>query len=126
MDSSLEDKYSIDTEIKFKPLEHINISELISKCSKNWQNFSLCQVNDSIVRLGVIEGEFHWHKHDEDDEFFYVIEGKLLIDLEDQTIELNPHDAFLVPKTIMHKTRAPVRTAILMVEGLNVKPTGDK
>jgi mannose-6-phosphate isomerase-like protein (cupin superfamily) len=125
MDSSSDEKYSIDTSVRFKPLEHINISDLISKCDKNWQNFSLCQVNDSVVRLGVIEGEFHWHKHDKEDEFFYVIEGKLLIDLEDQTIELNPHDAFLVPKKVMHKTRAPVRTAILMVEGLNVKPIGD-
>lgn len=126
MDSNLEDKYSIDTEIKYNPLERINIPEIISKCSKKWQNFSLCKVNESVIRLGVIEGEFHWHKHDEEDEFFYVIEGKLLIDLEDQTIKLNPHDAFLVPKKVLHKTRAPVRTAILMVEGLNVKPAGDK
>ena len=125
MDSSSEDVYSIDTTIKFKPLEHIDIPDLISKCTKNWQNYTLCQVNDSVVRLGVIEGEFHWHKHDNEDEFFYVIEGKLLIDLEDKTIELNPHEGFLVPKKVVHKTRAPVRTAILMVEGLNVRPTGD-
>ncbi|MCG3260348.1 MAG: cupin domain-containing protein [Candidatus Heimdallarchaeota archaeon] len=125
MGGNLEDKYSIDTEIKYKPLERINIPEIISNCSKKWQNISLCQVNESVIRLGVIEGEFHWHKHDEEDEFFYVIEGKLLIDLEDQTVELNPHEGFLVPKKIVHKTRAPVRTAILMFEGSNVKPTGD-
>lgn len=125
MNDSLEEQYSIDTEIRFEPLELINVSELIEESKKRWQNISLCQVNDSVVRLGVIEGEFHWHKHDEEDEFFYVLEGKLLIDLENQIVDLNPGEGFLIPKKVVHKTRAPVRTAVLMVEGNKVKPTGD-
>jgi mannose-6-phosphate isomerase-like protein (cupin superfamily) len=82
-------------------------------------------VNDSVVRLGVVQGEFHWHKHDNEDEFFYVVEGKFLIDLEGRTVELVPQQGFTVPRGIMHRTRAPVRTVILMVEGRTVTPTGD-
>ena len=117
--------YSIDPEVKFKPLEIIDVSKLIANCSKKWQNLSLCVVNDSVVRLAVIEGEFHWHKHDMEDEFFYVIEGLLLIDIEDKTINLKPNQGFMVPKGIVHRTRAPSRTSVLLMEKRSLKPTGD-
>jgi len=106
-------------------LEIINIPKLIANCTKKWQNMSLCEVNDSIVRLAVIEGEFHWHKHEKEDEFFFVINGLLLIDLEDQLIELNPNQGFTVPKGVMHRTRAPSRTAVLLIEKSSITPTGD-
>ncbi len=118
-------KYSIDLEVKFKPLEIIDISKLIENCKKKWQNLSLCNVNDSIVRLAVIEGDFHWHKHDKEDEFFFVIEGALLIDLEDNTIKLNPNQGFTVPMGILHRTRAHSRTSILLIEKNTIIPTGD-
>ncbi|MFX1579718.1 MAG: cupin domain-containing protein [Promethearchaeota archaeon] len=117
--------YNIDTEIHFGPLELIDLSKIIDRCDKHWQNLGLCLVNDSVIRLGVIKGEFHWHKHDLEDEFFYVIDGRLIIDLKDQTVELGPQQAFLVPRGVNHRTRAPKRTAILMVEGSTVTPTGD-
>jgi len=120
-----DNKYSIDLEIKFKPLEIINIPKLIANCTKKWQNMSLCEVNDSIVRLALIEGEFHWHKHEKEDEFFFVIEGLLLIDLEDQLIELKANQGFTVPKGVMHRTRAPSRTAVLLIEKSTIIPTGD-
>ena len=118
-------KYSISTEIEFQPLELINFSKVIDSCQKQWQNVSICHVNDCMVRLGVIQGEFHWHKHDKEDEFFYVIDGLLYIDIEEETVEIKPQQGFLVPKGIEHRTRAPVRTAIMMIEGSTVKPTGD-
>jgi len=118
-------KYSIDLEIKFKPLEIINIPKLIADCTKKWQNLSLCEVNDSVIRLAVIEGEFHWHKHEKEDEFFFVIDGLLLIDLKDKLIELKPNQGFTVPKGVRHRTRAPSRTSILLVEKSTIKPTGD-
>jgi mannose-6-phosphate isomerase-like protein (cupin superfamily) len=77
------------------------------------------------VRLGVVRGEYHWHKHDAEDEFFYVVDGRLLIDLKAQTVELSPRQAFVVPKGVVHRTRAPERTVILMVEKATVVPTGD-
>ena len=118
-------KYSIDLEIKYKPLETIDISQLIDECTKKWQNISLCNVNDSVIRLAVIEGEFHWHKHENEDEFFFVIEGLLLIDLEEKIIELKPMQGFTIPKGVIHRTRAPSRTSVLLVEKSTIKPTGD-
>jgi len=118
-------KYSIDLEVKFGPLEIIDVPKLIEKSTKKWQNMSLCTVNNSVIRLAVIEGEFHWHKHNNEDEFFYVIDGVLLIDLEDKLIELKPKQGFTVPKGTLHRTRAPTRTSVLVIEEITVKPTGD-
>ena len=78
-----------------------------------------------MVRLGVVEGEYHWHKHDQDDEFFYVVEGELLIDLEDRIVTLAPRQGFVIPKGILHRTRALKRTVMLMVEKKGIIPTGD-
>jgi len=118
-------KYSIDLEVKFGPLEIIDLPKLIEQSTKKWQNVSLCTVNNSVVRLAVIEGEFHWHKHDKEDEFFFVIDGLLLIDLEEKLIELKPKQGFTVPKGIVHRTRAPIRTSVLVIEDYSLKPTGD-
>jgi mannose-6-phosphate isomerase-like protein (cupin superfamily) len=107
------------------PLEVIDTRALAEACDYKWFNQTLCQVNGSVVRIGIIEGEYHWHKHDEDDEFFYTVEGALLIDLEDKTIELTPGQSFVVPKGIVHRTRAPRRTVILMVENAGIIPTGN-
>ena len=120
-----EEKYSINLDGKFGFLELIDVPKLIEDCRDDWYNQTLCRVNDCVVRLGVMQGEFHWHKHDEEDEFFFVLQGKFLIDIENETIELGPHQGFTVPKGVAHRTRAPVRTAILMVEGSGVQPTGD-
>ncbi|MFX1469080.1 MAG: cupin domain-containing protein [Promethearchaeota archaeon] len=118
-------KYSIDLEIRYKSLEIIDIPKLIKECTEKWQNISLCNINDSVVRLAVIEGEFHWHKHEKEDEFFFVIEGLLIIDLEDRTIQLKPKQGFTVPKGVMHRTRAPSRTSVLVIEKSTIKPIGD-
>lgn len=120
-----EDRYSISTDVEFGPLQLIDIPKLIEESTKDWQNFSLCEVNDCVIRLGVIHGEFHWHKHDHEDEFFYVVDGQLLIDIEDKVHDLQSGQGFMVPKGVLHRTRAPQRTAILMIEGKNVIPIGD-
>lgn len=122
---SNENKYSIDLNIKYKALEVIDVSELIKECHEKWQNISLCNVNDAVIRLAVIEGEFHWHKHKKEDEFFFVIEGSLIIDLKEKSVELKPNQGFTVPKGVIHRTRAPVRTAVLVIEKQSIKPTGD-
>ncbi len=106
-------------------LEVIDEKSLSDACEYKWFNQTLCKVNDSVIRMGVIEGEYHWHKHDDDDEFFYVVEGQLLIDLEDRVVELSPRQGFVVPKGVMHRTRAPHRTVILMVENAGIIPTGN-
>jgi mannose-6-phosphate isomerase-like protein (cupin superfamily) len=110
--------------VRFGPLETIDIKALADNCAYKWYNETLCAVNDSVVRVGVIEGEYHWHQHETEDEFFYVVEGLLLIDLEDRTVELAPQQGFGVPKNTRHRTRAPERTVILMVEKASIVPTG--
>jgi mannose-6-phosphate isomerase-like protein (cupin superfamily) len=117
--------YNINLDIKFGFLELIDVPALAAACQDDWYNQTLCEVNDCVVRLGVMQGEFHWHKHDEEDEFFFVLQGKFLIDLEDKTITLEPHQGFTIPKGVFHRTRAPERSVILMVEKSSVKPTGD-
>ena len=104
----------------------IDISELVAGCPDKWKNYSLTEVNDSVVRLGIFEGEFHWHKHDHEDEFFFVVSGKLLLDLEHDTLELLPNQGYTVPRGVQHRTRASERTIVLMVEGNTVNPDGDQ
>ena len=117
--------YLTKLDIKFAPLEIVDVPAVVAANAHPWFNQTLCKVNDSVVRLGVVKGEYHWHKHDNDDEFFYVIEGRFLIDLEDRTIDLGPRQGFVVPKGVVHRTRAPERAVILMVENAGIIPTGD-
>jgi len=117
--------YNINLDVKYDHLQLIDVPEIVKKATEKWSNQTLTQVNDSVVRLGIIEGEFHWHKHDNDDEFFFVLEGKLIIDLEDRVIELNPGQGVTISKGVMHKPKAPVKTVMLMVETTAIVPTGD-
>ena len=117
--------YDIRLEDKYGSLSLIDIPGEIA-AHEPWFNQTLTTVNDAVVRLGVIEGDFHWHKHDDQDEFFVVIDGQLLIDIEGRdTVTLDRHQAYTVPRGVVHRTRAPERAAILMVEAAGVVPTGD-
>jgi mannose-6-phosphate isomerase-like protein (cupin superfamily) len=117
--------YDTRLNILHPPLDLIDVNALAASVTHKWFNQTLCKVNDSVVRVGIIEGEYHWHKHDEDDEFFYVVDGELLIDLEERVVTLAPGQGFVVPKGVVHRTRAPRRTIILMVENAGIIPTGD-
>ena len=122
-----ENEYPYATHLNtyYEPLELIDVPALVAACTDRWYNQTLCRVNDSVVRLGVVQGEYHWHKHEDEDEFFYVVQGEFLIDLEDRSVRLGPGQGFVIPKGIMHRPRAPQRTVILMVEGAGIVPTGD-
>ena len=117
--------YATHLNIYYPPLERIDVQTLVDACTDQWYNQTLCRVNDSVVRLGVLQGEYHWHKHDADDEFFYVVEGQFIIDLEGRSVTLGPRQGFVVPRGVTHRTRAPVRSVILMVETASIVPTGD-
>ena len=123
-DSVAQFPYETRLNILHQPLELIDVRALAEGCEYKWFNQTLCKVNESVVRVGIIEGEYHWHKHDADDEFFYVVEGKLLIDLEDRVVELAAQQGMVVPRGVMHRTRAPQRCVILMVENAGIIPTG--
>ncbi len=125
--------YTTHLNLHYDQLEVVDVQTLVNSCTDRWYNQTLCRVNDSVVRLGVMQGEYHWHKHDDDDEFFYVVDGRVLIDLEPgadattpgRVVELRPREGFVVPKGVVHRTRAPERSVILMVETAAIVPTGD-
>ena len=118
-------RYVTKLDVKFEHLQKIDIPRMIEECTDKWFNQTLTRVNESVVRIGIVQGEYHWHKHDNDDEFFFVLQGQLLIDLEGQTIELNPNEGVTITKGIMHRPRAIVKTVMLMVETTEIIPTGD-
>jgi len=126
MDTIQDYPYTTHLNVLYEPLEVVDVPSIVASCTDRWYNQSLSRVNDSVVRLGVVEGEYHWHKHDDEDEFFYLVEGRFIIDLEGRSVELTPGQAFVVPKGVLHRPRAPERTVILMVEGAGIIPTGDK
>jgi mannose-6-phosphate isomerase-like protein (cupin superfamily) len=117
--------YATHLDIKFPPLAVVDVPALVGACTDRWYNQSLCRVNDAVVRLGVMQGEYHWHKHEREDEFFFVLEGRFIVDLEDRSIDLHPRQGFVVPSGVLHRTRAPERAVILMVEAASIVPTGD-
>ncbi len=124
--SESEFPYATRLNILHKPLELIDVPSLVNECKDKWYNQTLCKVNDSVVRLGIVEGEYHWHKHDNVDEFFFTLEGKLIVDIKNgESIELNKQQGYVVPKGIIHRTRASEKTVILMVESADIIPTGD-
>lgn len=111
--------------VQFMHQELIDVPEIVAACTDKWYNQTLTQVNGSVVRIGIVEGEYHWHKHDNDDEFFFVLQGRLFVDLEDRTIELGPQQGVTISKGTLHRTRAPQKTVMLMVESNDIIPTGD-
>lgn len=117
--------YVTKLDVRFKHFERIDVPAIVRECKDPWFNETLTKVNDSVVRIGIVQGEYHWHKHDKDDEFFFVLEGQLLIDLEDRTIELNPNQGVTISKGVQHRPRAPQKTVMLMVETSAIQPTGD-
>ena len=120
------EKYKIHMEPEFDFLTLIDVPALISSCREKWYNQTLCKVNDQLIRLGIFnEGEFHWHKHDNEDEFFFVLKGELFIEFENETVALKPHHGITVPKGLVHRPYVKEPTAVLMVESDSVKPTGD-
>jgi mannose-6-phosphate isomerase-like protein (cupin superfamily) len=118
--------YATFLDIKFPALAVVDVPALVAAVTDRWWNQTLCKVNDSVIRLGVMQGEYHWHKHDNDDEFFFVLDGHFIIDLENESIDLQPRQGYVVPRGVVHRTRAPDRAVILMVETASIVPTGDE
>ena len=111
---------------KYGPLTVIDVPQIAAQVRQEWFNQTLCQVNDCVVRVGVFaKGEFHWHKHDREDEFFFVLKGAFVIETERDRVTLGPQQGFTVPRGVMHKTSVTEPTVILMMEAVSVKPTGD-
>jgi len=125
--------YATFLNVLFPPLEKFALDPLVAAVEHPWYNQTLVRVNESVVRVGVLKGEYHWHEHTADDEFFFVLDGEFLIDLEPnadgvtpgRVVTLRPREGFVVPRGVRHRTRAPERCVILMMETANITPTGD-
>jgi mannose-6-phosphate isomerase-like protein (cupin superfamily) len=117
--------YNQQMNVKYNHQELIDVPQIVEECKEKWFNQTLTKINDSVARIGIVEGEYHWHKHENDDEFFFVLSGKLYIDLEEKTIELNPNQGVTISKNVMHRPRAPKKTVMLMVETASIDPIGN-
>jgi len=116
--------YEIHTDVRYRPLERIEMGKLADECTVPWWNQTLCQVNDCVARVGVFHGEFHWHKHDREDELFLVIEGRLTIQLRDGDVTLRPGQLFVVPRGVEHCPIAEGDVAVMLIEPAGVVNTG--
>ena len=117
--------YNQQMDVKFQHQELIDISSIVDECNDKWFNQTLSRINDSVARIGIVEGEYRWHTHENEDEFFFVLSGRLLIDLKDKTIELNSHQGVTISKGTAHRPRAPEKTVMLMVETAEIDPIGN-
>jgi len=117
--------YETRLDVLHGPLELVDVNAIDAANTHTWFNQTLCVVNDACVRVGIVQGEYHWHKHDDDDEFFFVLSGLLYVDLEDKTFALGPNQGVTIPRGVVHRTRADVKTVMLMVENKGIIPTGD-
>ena len=117
--------YNFNMDLKYDYLQKISVPEIVENNKEKWMNQSLCKVNDSVLRLGIFEGEFHWHKHDDDDEAFFILNGSLEIETEKGNFHLNEQEGVCIPKGVQHRPIAKKKTIVLMVENLGIKPAGD-
>lgn len=117
--------YNMQMDVKYDYLEKIQVSEIVSGCNEKWFNQTLCKVNSSVLRLGIFEGDFHMHKHDNDDEVFFVLQGSIVLETEDDSFELNENEGICVPKGVMHRPIAKEKAIVLMIENEGIEPVGD-
>ena len=118
--------YKLQMDIKYDYLEKINVPQIVESTQDKWFNQSLCQVNSSVFRLGIFEGEFHMHKHEKDDELFFVIDGSIVLETENGNFTLNQYEGVCVPKGVMHRPIAQQKALVLMIENLGIDPIGQQ
>ena len=104
----------------------INLSEKLATFSEYWSPRTVARLNDYDVMVVKVKDEFVWHKHNETDDFFLVIKGKLDIELRDRTITLGPGELFIVPKGVEHRPSATEEVHLLLIEPTGTPNTGDK
>ena len=117
--------YKMQMDIKYDYLEKIDVPEIVKNCTDKWFNQSLCLVNSSVFRMGIFEGEYHLHKHDNDDELFFVIDGSIILETEKGNFELQQYEGVCVPKGIMHRPIAKNKAVVLMIENAGIDPIGN-
>jgi mannose-6-phosphate isomerase-like protein (cupin superfamily) len=110
----------------FEKMKKINFKEKFQKFSDQWSPKVIAEMNDYQFKLVKIQNDFIWHKHEDTDEVFIVLNGKIFIEFEDETIEINQGEMIVVPKGVKHKPYAKDEANIMLVEPSGVINTGDK
>lgn len=117
--------YNQQMNVKFGYLEKITVKDIVLSNTDKWFNQTLCEVNASVLRLGIFEGEYHMHKHENDDEVFFVLEGEIILETEKGNFELGQYEGTCVPKGIMHRPIVPNgKAVVLMIENKGIDPIG--
>lgn len=115
----MSDPYKVLTTMK------INIEQSFDQISEYWSPKVISRVNDQYVKIAKVKGELIWHNHQDEDELFLVVRGRLRLQLEAEEIELNPGDVYVVPKGVMHKPIADDECWVVLIETVTTKHTGD-
>ena len=106
-------------------IEAVNLAQKLTLFQEYWSPKVVGELNDNYLKVVKVKGEFAWHKHDEDDEMFLVLKGRLVIQLRDQDITLNEGDFLVVPKGVEHRPVAEDEAHIMLIEPKTVVNTGD-
>jgi len=106
-------------------MEKINLKEKFSLINEQWSPKIVAELNDSYVKIAKIQGEFTWHKHDKEDEMFFLSEGSMEIHFRDRVIALEPGEIIVVPKGVEHKPVCKDEAKIMMIEKKSTINTGD-
>jgi len=106
-------------------MNKVNIEQKLSLFSEYWSPKIVGELNGQHVKLTKLKGEFVWHKHDNEDELFYVLNGKLKIEFRDKTIELSENEFLIVPKGTEHRPVAEEEVSVMLFEPITTLNTGD-
>lgn len=107
-------------------INKINLKEKLDTFNDHWHPRIVGELNNQMVKIAKVKGAFEMHKHDKEDELFYVIDGTLFIEMEDQTVELNRGEFVIIPKGVDHKPYAPEEASIMLFEPATTLNTGNK
>jgi len=106
-------------------MDKVNVAEKFTRFNEYWSPKIVGDLNDSHIKLAKMKGEFSWHKHDNEDELFLIIKGKLLIKLRDKDIHLNPGEFVIIPKGVEHLPVALEEVHVMLIEPKSTLNTGD-
>ena len=105
--------------------EKVNLAGKLALFAEHWKPRTVAQLNDYDIMVVKVQGEFVWHKHDETDDFFLVLDGELQVRLRDRTVVLGPGELFIVPRGVEHQPFAEKEAHILLIEPRGTPNTGD-
>ena len=103
----------------------IDMADVIDSLSEPWSPVDIVYVNDQVLRVALFDGSYHWHKHDDEDELFFVYRGDIRIVMENETVQLEEGQLCVIPRGVLHKPEADIPSVVLLFEPSKLKSVGD-